>query len=115
MTIYEQVKDHLRGKEGLIISSTDVIHELNLKHGTNPTSIILSDFCYNRYNNGIAFNKHIFLYINRNMYKYLGENYQYSGLIYHKPLGQKDEIVVGEWINGIKRLYDEPNKDEKLK
>jgi hypothetical protein len=78
---------------------------LKLKHGTNPSSIILSDFCYNRINDGIKFDKHIFQYLAPKTYKFLGENYPYSGLIIHKPKGQKIEKILGEWKCGKKTLY----------
>jgi hypothetical protein len=38
--------------------------------------------------------------INRNEYKFIGENYPYSGRIYAKPKGEKNDVIVGEWKNG---------------
>jgi len=102
MTIYEQILDLLKDKIGCIVLSSELKKELNEKYGTNTSSIILSDYCYNRYNDGIKFNKHIFQYINRNSYKFLSENYPFTGLIFHKPKKQKDEVIIGEWKNGIK-------------
>lgn len=111
MTIFDQIKEILESKEGSIVTSSEIKNDLNLKYGTNKQSIIPSDYCYNRLNNGIKFNKHLFEFINRNSYKYLGENYPYNGKIFHGPQRQK-ERVCGEWKNGIKYLYrkmNEPN------
>lgn len=106
MTIYEQMKIVLQGKLNELITSSDVKSALMNHFGTNPDSVILSDYCYNRFNNGIPFNKHLFLYINRNTYKYLGEHYPYTGLIFHKPKGSDEEIVIGEWRNGVSSFYE---------
>ena len=108
-TIYEQIKDILNGKIGNIVDSSQVKELLRLKYGTNASSIILSDYCYNRINFGIKFNKHLFEYIDRDIYKYFGENYPYTGQIYAKPFGSEKELVSGEWKNEVKMLYDDSN------
>jgi len=99
MTIYEQIKELLNDKKGCIVTSTEVKRELKAKYCTNTRSILLSDYCYNRTNDGIRFDKHIFEYICRNTYKYLGEDFPFTGKIYHKPIKQKVK-EFGEWING---------------
>ncbi|MFL0365274.1 DUF6998 domain-containing protein [Pseudobacillus sp. 179-B 2D1 NHS] len=106
MTIYEQMKIVLQGKLNELITSSHVKSALMNQFGTNPDSVILSDYCYNRFNNGTPFNKHLFLYINRNTYKYLEEHYPYTGLIFHKPKGSDEEIVIGEWRNGVSSFYE---------
>jgi hypothetical protein len=107
MTIYEQIKDLMKDKEGEVVSLTWVKNELKVRHGTNPKSIILSDYCYNRWNKGIAFEKHIFQYMSRNQYKYLGENVKYTGPVFTRPKGKKRDQLAGEWRAGKKSL----NKD----
>ncbi|OEH92685.1 DUF7225 domain-containing protein [Bacillus solimangrovi] len=107
MTIYEQIKEYCKGKMNQIIEVHEIKRQLKCKYGTNPDSVILSDYCYNRYNKGIVFDKHLFQYINRNSYKYIGENYPYTGLIFHKPKGKDVEDVVGEWNNGKKTIFEE--------
>lgn len=102
MNIQEKVKDAFKEYEiGSEFSRQEIIDRVIQKHGVNPSSIIPSDYCYNRTNNGIDFEKylHIFEHIERSTYKYLGENYPYNGKIYHQPKGC-NEILVGEWING---------------
>jgi hypothetical protein len=111
LTIYEQLIEVLKEKKGDTLTSTEIRERLITKYNTNPSSIILSDYCYNRYNNGISFNKHLFIYINRSTYRYVGENYPYTGLIFHKPKGAEYESVVGEWDNGQLLLY----KDQTIK
>lgn len=79
-----------------------LINKVVVKHGCNPGSIIPSDYCYNRINNGIDFENllHIFEFKGNGRYKYLGENYPYSGTIFHKPKGGL-EIAIGKWSNGV--------------
>ncbi len=108
MTIYEQIKEVLADKKNQMVTPAEVKEELQRKFNTNPGSVILSDYCYNRYNKGVPFQKHLFQYITKSTYKYIGENFAYTGLVFHKPQKQSGEQIVGEWRNGIKVLYDEP-------
>ncbi|MCR6522139.1 DUF7225 domain-containing protein [Lysinibacillus capsici] len=107
MTIYEQLLELLKEEKGNILTSKEVKDRLSKKFNTNLKSIILSDYCYNRYNKGISFNKHLFIYINRSTYRFVGENYPYTGLIFHNPKGAEFESVVGEWDKGQLLLYNE--------
>ena len=103
-TIYEQLKEVLDGREGDIVTATDVKSLLATIYGTNKESVLLSDYCYNRFNEGIMFTKHLFQYIDRNSYKYLGENALFTGLIFQKKKGEVGEGIVGEWIDGVKYM-----------
>ena len=64
----------------------------------NITSILPSDYCYNRINKDTFkdFEKrmHLFDYMGRNKYKYIGENFPYTGKIEHL------DRCVGEWKDG---------------
>lgn len=102
MTIYEQIRDAMQEKNGMIVTSGFIRAELKKKFGVNFASVIPSDFCYNRLNKGIHFKKddRLFEYLGRNSYKCLGEKYPYTGKIYQKPQGSKTDIVVGSWVNG---------------
>lgn len=67
--------------------------------GTNKTSVLPSDYCYNIVNAGIDFDFHLFEYNvsakrGEPQYKYLGPSFDYEGPIYWK------DKVVGEWIRG---------------
>lgn len=101
MTIYEQIKKVMEGKNGMEFTSEEIKSAVTSKFGANPTSVIPSDFCYNRTNNGInpREDNRLFEYLETGLYKYLGENYPYTGKIFHKPQGG-EEKVVGEWNNG---------------
>ncbi|HLQ83234.1 MAG TPA: hypothetical protein VK121_05270 [Pseudogracilibacillus sp.] len=113
MTIYEQIKETLKDYLGETLSYKEIKEKIISNYNTNPSSIILSDYCYNRYNKGIAFNQHLFIYIDRSTYKYVGENYPYTGFIFHKPLGSNHASVVGEWDNGQYHLYPHSVIDKK--
>lgn len=107
LTIYEQFIEALEGKIGDILTSAEIQDRLITKFNTNPGSIIPADYCYNRHNKGRVSNKNLFIYINRGMYRYVGENYPYTGLVFHKPKGEDYESVVGEWDNGQLHLYED--------
>jgi len=72
--------------------------------GTNRSSIIPSDYCYNMINAGITFDFHIFELLMRGQYEWLGPNYPYSGPIYWK--GEQ----VGKWEEGRCQLWEDPRK-----
>lgn len=65
--------------------------KLSQEYNRSMDSYIPSDYCYNRKNNGIDYKKqtHYFLYIARGIYKYVGENYFYDGIIEHNPRKKK--------------------------
>lgn len=107
MHIYDQIKELLAPRKNKLVFSNEIKWALQTKYGTNPGSIMLSDYCYNRYNEGIAFTHHLFEYVTRSTYKYLGEHYPYTGYVYQKRRGSDEERVVGEWRNGVKVLYDD--------
>ncbi len=118
MTILSDVKEALNEYSvGTIFTRQEIISIVVRKYGHNPTSIIPSDYCYNRINNGIDFDNylHIFEYTIDKRYKYLGVNYPYTGKIYHKPKGAV-EIVVGQWENGktVLESDDDPKNKEFL-
>lgn len=99
MTIKEKLLSTFKGKEGRVFLPHEIIDIIEQKHpGTNPSSVLPADRCYNRINLGIEkhFDFHIFEALDNGSYKFLGENYLYSGHIYWKGK------VVGEWLNGKK-------------
>lgn len=103
MNIPDKVRDtFLDHQIGTEWSRQEVIDTVIQKHSCNPKSVIPSDYCYNRTNDGIDFKKslHIFEYLGTATYRYLGEGYPYTGEIYQQPKGYRYEIVVGEWKDG---------------
>lgn len=85
------------------ISLRELYEMLRARFQTNSGSIIPSDYCYNRVNKGIDFAKkpRLLEYLGDGMYKCLGENYLYSGNVYTREKGVKDDIPVGSWENGV--------------
>lgn len=108
LNIYEQLKYILEGQENTTFFTSEIKEKLVSTFGTNPSSIIVSDYCYNRYNKGINFDKHLFIYLNRSLYKYVGENFSYTGFIYHRSKKENYDSLVGEWQNGKYHFY--PNE-----
>lgn len=98
MTIFDKVRKSFANCEiGEVFTTQEIISKVHTDFGVNPDSIIPSDYCYNITNNGIYNYEnylHIFEQIQRGKYKYLGENYTYTGKVYNKG------TPVGEWING---------------
>jgi hypothetical protein len=72
--------------------------------GTNRSSVIPSDYCYNLINATLPFDFHIFESLSEGRYKCLGPNYPYAGPIYWK--GEK----VGKWEEGTYQLWRDPRK-----
>ena len=72
------------------------------------SSIMPRDYCYNRVNKDPASTKHprLLEMLGDGMYICLGEDYPYSKPMYTQPTGTKNEIVVGNWENGIFTLNE---------
>ena len=108
LSIKEKILETFKGKEGQLFRPHEIIDRVLQKFpGTNTTSILPADRCYNRINKGIEryFQTehclHVFDYSFKDgTYKYIGANNPfYSGKIIWK--GKE----VGEWENGnIERL-----------
>lgn len=113
MTVTEEIMAVFENiKIGTQFTSTEIKQMVHNRFGRNTSSIIPSDYCYNRLNNGIDFERqpHLFEYTADNLYTYLGIGFPYNGKIYHKP--QKGiEICVAEMVNGkIKSELNKPIK-----
>lgn len=91
MTIIDKVRDTFLGCEvGSIFTRREIVDMVRTKHGINEGSIIPSDYCYNLTNKGkAAYNEldkfKIFEWVSRGKYKFLGENYPYSGPVLSNP------------------------------
>lgn len=108
MSIFEQIKKVMEGKKkDEFITSADLKSELKEKFEVNISSVLPSDYCYNRLNDGISFKKEtrLFEYLGRDKYRYLGENYPFTGKIYHRPYKSKTDYVVGSWVNGKFEIF----------
>ncbi|MHC1729292.1 MAG: endonuclease NucS domain-containing protein [Syntrophobacteraceae bacterium] len=105
-TIPHKILFAIKARFGEILSGRQIIDLVEAAFpGTNRTSVIPSDYCYNILNRGIKFDRHFFEYRD-GQYKILGPNYEYVGPIYWK--GKK----VGEWRKGEKtpRIWERVSK-----
>lgn len=83
-----------------VITRKELIRFIHENYGITEGSIIPSDYCYNRINDGITLSKPtLFEYLGGGKYRCLGENYPYNGDIYHK------DFVVGKCENGVRKIY----------
>jgi len=112
MTIDEQMVEfanemvHIYGA-GHIISLQEIYRYFEKTYNRRQGSVIPSDYCYNRINNGIQLNKPtVFEYLGNGNYRCYGVGYPYSGTLYHKPKSQK-EFAVGKCVNGIREVAPE--------
>ena len=81
------------------ISLKELYELLGARFQTNSGSIIPSDYCYNRVNKGIEFQKkpRLFKFLGDGMYECLGENYLFNGDVENA----NDGTVVGSWEDGV--------------
>ncbi len=93
--------------KGCIVSKRDIVCEFLKIYPRNASSVIPSDYCYNRINDDFQSQIHpaLFEYIGRNSYRCWGENHPYNGLIYQKPKGRVNDEEVGECVNGVRKYY----------
>lgn len=83
-----------------IATRREIISFVHNKFGITEGSIIPSDYCYNRVNDGITLAKPtLFEYVGTGRYRCLGVQYPYNGSIYHK------ELIVGRCENGIRKIF----------
>lgn len=88
MTILEEIKEFVSNIPiGYIFSTGWFKDELSEKYKRPRDSYIPSDYCYNRTNRGIQYEKqpHYFLYLERGKYQYKGKNYNYQGIVETDP------------------------------
>lgn len=121
--IYKVIEEYIN-KHGIgdIKTDKEIRSIIDDKYKIKKSSLQLTDYCYNNYNDGIKdkfVNKSgLFLQkidmLEGTVYKILGSNYLYSGEVYHTPKGSKETYVVGKWENGIFSLMsDKQIKDRK--
>lgn len=108
--IFQKFLNVFSGHEGEVFTRSKIIELICIKFpGTNQSSLIPSDYCYNLYNKGINFKNHIFEQVDQGHYKYLGLNAAYTGKVYWS----KSDHPVGEWLNGV--LIQDPIPTSTLK
>ena len=91
-----------------IITRSELQSIMRQRFGVASGSVIPSDYCYNRLNNGITLEKPtLFEFLGGGRYRCLGENYCYNGPIKHRPRGSNVDEIVGQCIDG-ERIPDYP-------
>lgn len=97
----EQVGQKLQAHFGdAPVPGAELTRQAALLCGYQESSVIPSDFCYNRTNSGIECpNQPLFVQEGRGQYRFVGLCYPYKGAMFHKPHGQP-ERVVGSWHEG---------------
>lgn len=113
MTIFEQLLSVFEGSEGILYSTAEIKAALTKRYGTNPDSVIPSDYCYNRWNHGLGSQKPVFVRVGFGEYRFIGPDRSYTGLIFGRPRGASTHQVVGEWVDGERRLYSSESKRDK--
>lgn len=111
MTIYEQLIDCFQGLSGRLVSTSEIKRALHELHETNPASVLPSDYCYNRLNQGMQDPRALFVRVGWGEYRYLGLDHPYSGLVYGRGRGEAEDRVVGERVDGELRALEERPKD----
>ncbi len=104
MTIYEQLLAVFSGSEEQTLTSEEIKERVVARFGTNPTSVIPSDYCYNRRNATMGDRQHLFEYLEKSHYLYLGPGRRYNGPIMERPRGCAEDRQCGEWVDGMRRM-----------
>lgn len=113
MTILEKVKStFLDCKPGQTFSRREIVDMVKSKYPTDDfarSSIIPSDYCYNRINKGKLDNPdlldfNIFSYADKGEYTYFGSHYPYDGKIFRRPRGTYIDSEAGCWVKGKRTL-----------
>ena len=105
MTIFEQMLSIFEGAENRLYTTGEIKSELERRYETKPTSVIPSDYCYNRWNFGVTSQKPIFVRVGSGEYRFIGTDQPYTGLIFGRPHGTSADQVVGECNKGERKLY----------
>jgi hypothetical protein len=94
------------------IPRAEMVRQVSVECGCARGSVIPSDYCYDRINDGIRPREHapMFVHEGRGLYRFVGRNYPYDGPLYHHPKsGLRQQ--VGQWVAG--RLQPFGGKREK--
>lgn len=104
MTILQQVELALSESKNTTFTSGEIKKLMSDDYAIKPTSVLPSDYCYNRTNFGIdksgKFSNKFLIHNSDGTYTYVGFDFSFNGCVYHKPQGSKVELVVGYFNNG---------------
>lgn len=103
--LYQRIVTVLENQEHQILTRKQIIEKIRKRYKIKPSSVNLTSFCYNRYNKGVRLECNLFHYACTGKYEYLGTDYNYTGLVYQRKKGAKEDVVVGDWLSGSEVLY----------
>ena len=86
MRVIDEIEEFIKSMtKNYEFTATWFKKELSKQYNRSEGSYIPSDYCYNRKNNGINYDKQslYFLYLGHNKYKYVGKEYVYTGEVEH--------------------------------
>lgn len=101
--VIEVINDYVSSNGTASKMTPDQLYSLvTATYPMNRNSFLPADYCYNRTNEGIAFERHSHLFERTadGDYLVLGEDYPYSGPVYYRRKGEKEDSVRGVWTNG---------------
>lgn len=104
MLIYEQLLSIFEEDTDRIYRTGEIRSELEHRFGTNRDSVIPSDYCYNRWNHGVNTQTPILVWLGKGRYRFIGPDQPYIGPILGRPRGTSADQVVGECIDGIRKM-----------
>jgi hypothetical protein len=89
---------------GQLLRGAELAELVSDECGCERSSVLLSDHCYNRTNNGIPSNndpmfEHVEDPERSGFYRFLGRHAPYTGAQWHYPKGGAPHIV-GQWYRG---------------
>jgi hypothetical protein len=106
VNIFDKVIEVLSKQHKSVFTTAEIKTLCHNIYGLNKTSVIPSDYCYNRTNNGINTNKNILIYLGSGEYKYVGKSYNYEGWVFHREKSTKEDKIVGQWKSGVYITFD---------
>lgn len=110
MKIIEFVEETFKHEIGNTFTRSEIIDRVHEKSGFKRSSIIPSDYCYNRRNKGIIFPGWcLFERVENGMYKYLGPGYKYSGPVFFREKSMFEDGVFGHWRSGVYHDNQKPD------
>lgn len=102
--ITEVINDYVSSNGTASKMTPDQLYSLvTATYPMNRNSFLPADYCYNRTNESIDFEKHVHLFerAGDGNYLVLGEDYPYSGPVYYRRRGEAEDSIRGVWTNGL--------------
>lgn len=110
----EQAGRELQERHGIAaIPSRELVARALRLAGCSSSSVLPSDYAYNRINRGVSRIHPMFIQEGRGLYRYVGRARPYTGPIYWRPVGEA-ERQVGSSVSGVvtftqfPRIHEDP-------